>query len=230
MPRGLFIAGTGTGVGKTYVAARIAQSLIRQGHRVGIYKPVASGCGVSESEGPDDARRLWEAAGRPGELERVCPQRFAAPLAAHLAAKAEGNEVDEELLFAGVDCWNFRSDVVLVEGAGGLFSPVSPRLLNADLVEGFGFPVVLVAANRLGVINDVLQAVIAAQAYRKGLPLRGLVLSSVSDRTPDPSVPTNGDEIAARIDVPLLACLPFGAEHFDRQVDWFELADVGLRG
>src|SRR6202023_432863 len=75
---GLFITGTGTGVGKSYVAQLIARQLVAEGRRVGVYKPVASGCrpqaGVLVS---DDALVLWEAARKPGELERVCPQRFA---------------------------------------------------------------------------------------------------------------------------------------------------------
>ncbi|HYW79764.1 MAG TPA: dethiobiotin synthase, partial [Thermoguttaceae bacterium] len=79
---GLFITGTDTEVGKTYVASLIARSLVASGHRVGVYKPAASGCrleaGVLVS---DDAISLWEAAGRPGDLQHVCPQCFAAPLA-----------------------------------------------------------------------------------------------------------------------------------------------------
>src|SRR5690606_5011568 len=89
--RGLFITGTDTGVGKTYVAAIIARSLRIAGFRVGVYKPAASGCRVDGAElTSDDALDLWEAAGRPGSLDEVCPQRFLAPLAPHLAARAEG--------------------------------------------------------------------------------------------------------------------------------------------
>src|SRR5579863_9801562 len=84
--RGLFITGTDTDVGKTYVGAMVASYLVAQGHRVGVYKPAASGCtlrdGILES---DDARALWTAAGSPGTLADVCPQAFAAPIAPHLA-------------------------------------------------------------------------------------------------------------------------------------------------
>src|SRR5688572_27332873 len=102
--RGLFITGTDTGVGKTYVAALIAGALVTAGRTVGVYKPTASGCRREGGELiSDDAVALWEAAGRPGELERACPQRFAAPLAPHLAARAEGREVDAALLRSGLD-------------------------------------------------------------------------------------------------------------------------------
>src|SRR4029079_7760739 len=99
MSLGLFITGTGTGVGKTYVGALIARALRNSGKRVGVYKPVASGC---EMRGgtlvSPDAVALWDAAGRPGTLEQVCPQTFAAPLAPHLAARADGRRIDSKQL------------------------------------------------------------------------------------------------------------------------------------
>src|SRR5580704_15299879 len=96
--KGLFITGTDTEVGKTYVAALVAQSLVAAGCRVGVYKPAASGCRREDGELiSDDALALWEAAGRPGELSAVCPQCFAAPLAPHLAAEAENRAIDERL-------------------------------------------------------------------------------------------------------------------------------------
>src|SRR5215213_6650443 len=99
MSCGLFITGTGTGVGKTYVGALIARALRGVGKRVGVYKPVASGCEMRDGElVSPDAVALWEAAGRPGTLQQVCPQLFAAALAPHLAARAEGRLVDSELL------------------------------------------------------------------------------------------------------------------------------------
>ena len=91
--RGLFITGTDTEIGKTYVAALIARSLVAAGHRVGVYKPAASGCSrQGDSLVSDDALALWQAAGSPGTLAEVCPQVFAAPLAPHLAAAAEGKQ------------------------------------------------------------------------------------------------------------------------------------------
>src|SRR5687767_5738803 len=113
--RGLFITGTDTGVGKTYVAAIVARELAAAGKRVGVYKPVASGC-RRENGGliSDDAVTLWEAAGRPGELDAVCPQRFEAPLAPHLAARAEGRTVDPQLLRSGLEYWRQTSEIVIV--------------------------------------------------------------------------------------------------------------------
>jgi dethiobiotin synthetase len=224
MARGLFITGTGTGVGKTYVAALIARSLRAAGKRVGVYKPVASGCEQREGklESPD-AIALWEAAGQPGTLEQVCPQLFAAPLAPHLAARAEGKRVDQSLLRSGLEFWRESSDVVLVEGAGGLMSPISDDDYNADLAEEFGYPLVIVAANVLGTINATLQTLITADTFREGLPIAGIVLNSPAALADDPSTESNSDELARRCVPPLLAKI----EHdggIDADVDWWALA------
>ena len=139
--RGLFITGTGTEVGKTYVAALIARSLRAGGRRVGVYKPVASGCRLEDGQTvADDAVALWQAAGRPGTLEQVCPQRFFAPLAPHLAAKAEGKRIDAALLREGLQYWLDKSDVVLVEGVGGLMSPLGEEEYGADRAAEFYYP------------------------------------------------------------------------------------------
>src|SRR5262245_66150395 len=103
---GLFVVGTDTAVGKTFVASRLAAALARAGVKVGVYKPAASGCRrVGRALVSDDAVALWEAAGRSGELKAVCPQRFAAPLAPHLAAKVERKQIDSKLLRRGLDYW-----------------------------------------------------------------------------------------------------------------------------
>lgn len=231
---GLFITGTGTEVGKTYVGALIAQALRDQGARVGVYKPVASDCRESpEGLVSDDALSLWEAAGRPLTLEQVCPQRFKAPLAPHLAARAEGRRVDAELLRSGLDPWRKTCDVLLVEGAGGLMSPLSDEDYNLDLAVELGFPLLVVAANRLGVINDTLQTLItasvAATADGVGPTIAGVVLNDVT-QSADLSRESNAAEIAERATPPLLACVPWGGD-FNRQVDWLSLcAEESSRG
>ncbi|MBN1852256.1 MAG: dethiobiotin synthase [Pirellulales bacterium] len=220
---GLFITGTGTGVGKTYVGRLISRVLVSQGHRVGIYKPVASGC---LAEGTrvisQDALALWEAAGRPGELDRVAPQRFQAALAPHQAARAEGQTIDRELLRLGIDYWRERSDIVLVEGVGGLMSPMSEIDYNADLAIEFGYPLIVVAPNVLGTINQTLQTLITAVTFREGLHVAGVVLNDISP-TPDASAESNGAELEARSVPPLLAQVAHTGE-FDRDVDWYALA------
>lgn len=220
MPRGYFITGTGTDVGKTYVASLLARELVAMGHRVGVYKPVASGCvsgdraktrrGEGQSQISGDAVALWEAAGRPLTLEEVCPQRFLAPVAPNVAARMEGRRVDADLLRIGIDPWLGGSDIVLVEGAGGLMSPISADDYNADLAADLGFPLIVVAANRLGVINDTLQTVITASVWGAGLEIAGVVLNQASPPGDDASLNSNADQLREHLRVPLLGEIAWG--------------------
>lgn len=224
---GLFISGTDTNVGKTYVAAQIARDLRQAGVRVGVYKPAASGCTPDENGElvSDDALALWQAAGQPGELAAVCPQRYAAPLAPHLAAKAAGLEFSASLLRTGLNYWRERSDFILVEGAGGLLSPLGEEEYIADLAAHFGYPLVVVADNKIGVINQVLQTLIVAETWPQRLAVAGVVLNHVraADATADPSLTSNRSELAARAIPPIVAELGFQATAFDTPVDWLEL-------
>jgi dethiobiotin synthetase len=222
--RGLFITGTDTSVGKTYVAAGIARALHVAGYRVGIYKPAASGCPQRGTQlYVEDADQLWRAAGRPQDIASVCPQAFAAPLAPHLAARAEGREIDEPLLFDGISAWS-DYDLVLVEGAGGLMSPMSDHLYVADLAARFRLPLVIVAANGIGVINQTLQTVMTAAAYQGGLPIAGLVLNDGPEHSADPSRDSNLAEIQARCESKILAHVTRGGADALADVDWFALA------
>ncbi len=223
--RGIFVTGTGTEVGKTYVAAAIARSLVAAGRRVGVYKPAASGCRLVEgSLQSDDAVAMWEAAGKPGELDRVCPQRFAAPLAPHLAAAAEGRKVDADLLRTGLDYWTDRSEIVIVEGAGGLLSPITDDEYVADLAADFGFPLVVVAANKLGTIHDTLSTLVVAATFREGLDVAGVVLNRAKAGPLDESCRTNFEQLRQRCVPPVLAEVGWQDDDSLAAIDWYALA------
>lgn len=205
MTRGFFITGTGTEVGKTYVAALLAWELASRGMRVGVYKPVASGC-VMQGDRlvSEDALQLWQAAGKPLTLDAVCPQRFVAPVAPNVAAQMEGHKVDPQLLRTGIEPWLESSDIVLVEGAGGLMSPLSDDDFNADLAADLGFPLVIVAANRLGVINDTLQTAITASVWGEAIDTAGVILNQASEPGDDASLTTNATQLRSHLRIPLL--------------------------
>jgi dethiobiotin synthetase len=227
MTTGLFITGTDTDVGKTFVGASIARSLRQAGHRVGVYKPAASGC---RREGKElisgDALALWQAAGKPGTLNHVCPQCFEAPLAPHLAARAEGREIDRQLLRDGLDYWRDRSDMLIVEGAGGLLSPIDDHESYADLARDFGLPLVIVAKNALGTINHTLLTLHAAKTLCNGLPIAGVILNHpVAPNPNDPSIAGNRRELESRIDVQMLGEMFWNADKIDAEIDWFSLAN-----
>ena len=224
-PLGLFVTGTDTEVGKTYVAALIAKSLTSAGHRVGVYKPSASDC-VSDGNQlvSEDAVALWEAAGRPFSLEAVCPQRFRAPMAPHLSAIAEGRQMDSQLLRTGISGWTDHCDIVIVEGSGGLMSPVNETEYVADLAHDFGYPLVLVSANVLGAINQTLQSLVTAATFRDGLPVAGVVLNDSQIFEGDVSIGSNQAEIAKRSKAPVLTRIRYESSEIVDDIDWHGLA------
>ena len=169
MTKGLFITGTDTDVGKTSVAVTILQQCVSLGIHCRAYKPVASG---TQSD-PSDIDRLWSASGNAGTHDEVCPQSFQLPVAPEQAAAAEGRQVDDNLLRQGLKP-HMLAELVLIEGAGGLFSPLSHQTLNVDLARDFQIPVVLVDSSRLGAIGRTLTAVTAAESV--GLNVSVVVL------------------------------------------------------
>jgi dethiobiotin synthetase len=230
--RGLIITGTDTGVGKTFVAAQIIGALRERGIRVGAYKPVVSGC-IAGAAGPvwDDLTRLQAALGGEVPIERIAPQRFLAPLAPPVAARLEGRAVDPILLRQGIEWWNDRVDIVMVEGAGGLLSPLTETETVADLACDLGFPLVVVARLSLGTINHTLLTLEAAACRR--LSVAGIVLNEPAPADPDDrSVETNETELKSRCRTPILATVRHSTmPDLLRKsplftIDWMVLADA----
>lgn len=177
--QGVFVVGTDTEVGKTYQSALLARKLAGA-MRVGVYKPVASGVDMVDplSRAASDAEILRDASRGEWPIERVCPQYFRAAVAPPVAARLEGCSVDEMLLVTGAHWWREECEFLIVEGAGGVLSPVSDSLTVLDLAERLGFPVAIVAVNRIGVVNQVLLAVQAIDA--RGLDVKAIVLNNMS--------------------------------------------------
>lgn len=156
--KGVFITGTDTHVGKTCIATLLARQLQQQGVNVIPRKPVESGCLREGTELiPADAVALKNAAGYAGSLAQVCPFRFEPPIspqrAAHLANQAL---MTAKVAEACRQNFNPEQDFLLVEGAGGFYSPLCEDGLNADLAQVLDLPVLLVAENKVGCINHVL--------------------------------------------------------------------------
>lgn len=210
--RGLFVTGTDTGVGKTTVGAALVRYWRLTGQRVGAYKPVASGCDCNQQGEPiwEDVEAYFAALDGHFPRDRICPQCFTEPLAPPVAARAAGVEISDELLATGSEWWQSEVDCLLVEGAGGLLSPLSHVQSNADLAARLGFPLLIVARLGLGTINHTLLTVEVAQ--RRGLNIRGIVLNSAQPSTDDESSKSNPDEIARRCDVPILGVLPYSSD------------------
>ncbi|HEV3165501.1 MAG TPA: dethiobiotin synthase [Isosphaeraceae bacterium] len=232
---GLFVVGTDTGVGKTWVAAAIARCLLRAGRRVGVLKPVATGA-TREAGGlrSADAAVLIEAIGGGVEMERVTPIVYEAPLAPPIAARLGGVPLAEErvrqAMAQAMSWWSERAEVLVLEGIGGLLCPLAENMTVADLAVAVDFPLVIVAGRRLGTLNHTLLTVEAARG--RGLRVAGIVLNA-AEPTADPIAETTAaEELARRLEgVPILAELdhasdPSTLSNAVEIVDWYEWAGL----
>jgi dethiobiotin synthetase len=132
--------------------------------------------------------------------------------------------VDAKLLRSGIEFWRERSEVVVVEGAGGLLSPVTEKQSVADLAEVFGYPLVVVVPNRIGAINSCLLTLTAAAARGKALPVAAVVLNDVlPPGVDDPSTASNLRELKKRCEPPVFS-LKHGGEQIEGRKDWLSLA------
>ncbi len=196
---GIFVVGTDTEVGKTYQCVEFARALTPS-RSVGVYKPVASG-GSGES---GDPQVLSKAVDAKWPIERICPQVFQAPVAPPVAAGLESREVDEQLLREGAEWFEGRCDYLIIEGAGGVLSPISNSTTVLDLAESLQLPIALVAANKLGVVNHTLLSITAIES--RGLQLSAIVLNSW-DAFQDPSQLSNKSLLKQFTQIPILGSL-----------------------
>jgi dethiobiotin synthetase len=235
LPPGLFVTATDTDVGKTYTCCQILTQFVQQGQAPGAYKPACSGAIPSlqlneatsfTSPAWDDVNRLASAMGRLVPIDWICPQRFLAPLAPPLAAKLEGKTVDEGLLVSGAGVWAGHCDSLIVEGAGGLLSPISSNRLVADIAVAIGYPLLIVARPGLGTINATLLTIEAA--HRRKLQIAGVVLSQTAKDVNSSRADENGDQIEQFSGVKVLGTFEFAQTCLRRhtsevKIVWSEL-------
>ncbi len=202
MGRLVVVAGTGTGIGKTHVSDALLRALQPFFNRVIGIKPVESGL---EEGTLSDGARLKAAS---SFHVKQSGYAFAQPLSPHLAARESGEEIELDTIDARVKAVRTQGDITLVELAGGLFTPLSPSLLNVDLTRALRADfVLLVASDRLGVLHDVLAATRAASAA--GVGFDAVIL--VSPEVPDPSTCRNYNELLMFMTTTCLYELPRGS-------------------
>jgi len=191
MSRGVFVTGTDTDCGKTFVGVRLVEQLRARGRRVGVCKPVAAGATWCDGElRNDDALALIAASGLDLGYREVNPYCFEPAIAPHLAAAEVGAEIDLKVIQHACEGLAARCDFLVVEGAGGWRVPLGPRLDMQGLALALRLPVLLVVGLRLGCLNHALLSVQAIEA--SGAPLIGWIGSQV-----DPAMRRMKDNIDA---------------------------------
>jgi len=176
MIKGVFITGTDTGVGKTYVATGIAKALRSAGLDAGVMKPAETGCGSRAGKLiPRDAEALIRAAAVRDSLSLVNPYRFRSPVAPSVASAIERKPIDPEKILKAFKMLSQRHRFMVVEGAGGIMVPLAEGYLFLDLAEAIGLPAVIVARPGLGTINHTLLTIEALRG--RGLTIAGIVIN-----------------------------------------------------
>lgn len=218
----LVISGTDTGVGKTWVGCALACALRRSGRRVLALKPLENGCSGSPTN-LEDGVMLACATGQANPLQALF--RFYDPVAPPEAADREGKRIDFDKVVRRVRDYSAEAEFTLVEGAGGLLSPVTWGQV-IDLARAIGAPVMLVARDQLGTINHARMA-LEILAYNR-MQVAGLVL--MAPEWPDSSTGSNGAAIVRLSGLRNLVCLPRACNpedlstHFERLIPWLGLA------
>ncbi|MFQ5880967.1 MAG: dethiobiotin synthase [Candidatus Methylomirabilales bacterium] len=217
MGKGLFITGTDTGVGKTFVAGALATLFRARGIDVGVMKPVETGCPRRDGRlHPQDALYLKERAGSGDPLEEICSYPLAMPAAPSVAAEAAGVAIDLDRIVERFRHLATRHHLTLVEGAGGLLVPLTDTADYTHLIQKLHIPVLLVARASLGTINHTLLT--WNWARHLDLPVLGVVVNQPTG-PPSPSEEANLQALAKRLPAPLLGCVPYLQQaHFDLSV------------
>jgi adenosylmethionine-8-amino-7-oxononanoate aminotransferase len=229
MMRGCFITGTDTDAGKTLVTAGLLRALRAGGHDALAVKPVQSG---ARTEGgtliaPDVecyAAAIADLTDQPyPEVTTYC---YAPACSPHLAAEIAGDHIDLDRIIADISAHAADGRTLLIEGAGGIDVPLNDDATMLDLMKQLALPVILVAANRLGMINHTL---LSLRTLRQaGLDVLGVVVTETAPTTDEAQLvlrQDNIDTIARHGDIGVLASVPFLAPSADGTTPWPKLAE-----
>lgn len=211
MGRGIFITGTDTGVGKTFVTAGILNALKAMGVSTCPMKPVETGCAIKGGLlVPADALNLLEISGLNEPLDAVNPYRFRHALSPAAAAEEVNAVISMRKIMSQYKKIENRYDLTIVEGAGGLMVPLYKKYLFIDLIKEMHIPLIIVARPGLGTINHTLLTLKAARD--EGITVIGVILNHSNKTVKDASVGSNPLAIASIGKVDILGEIPFTAK------------------
>lgn len=207
---GVFITGTDTGVGKTFITAGLASLLLKTGMKVGIMKPVASGAIERDSNlVSEDVEFFYQIFKFRDDYNLINPYCFKAPIAPGVAARAENIIVNLSTIEHNFKLLSKQYDIVIVEGAGGIMSPVTEKYLtNADLAKFLDLPVIIVSRPNLGTINHTMLAIEYAKQIKE-IDVQGIILNYQCNTEDDISTKTNANVIKEMSGTKILGIIPY---------------------
>jgi dethiobiotin synthetase len=206
---GIFVTGTDTDVGKTYISEALIKHFCRQGFQTVGMKPIAAGAEIENGRLLNaDVKAIVSASNVDAPIDQINPYVFAPAIAPHIAAQQAGIEIEIEPIMSAFKVLQQQADVIVVEGAGGFLVPINETLTMGDLAKALDVGVVLVVGVRLGCISHALLTVQSIEA--KGLHLIGWVANRI-----EPNMPALEENIAtlkAMIKAPCVADVAWNEE------------------
>jgi dethiobiotin synthetase len=179
----LFISGTGTDVGKTFVTENLIYLLKAKGFTVSPYKPIETGCKKNKSKLiPSDASKFYKLIDKEIDIDLINPYRFQQPISPNRAIRLANKKIfiDD---YIGRSKLLPKNDYLIVEGAGGLYSPISTDGYNIDLIKKMKIPTVLVAKDEIGVINNILLSLDLLKKYK--ISVLAIILNKINSLQPN---------------------------------------------
>ena len=203
IPRGIFITGTDTDVGKTVATAALACCMERSGNEVTVIKPFQTGTG---EDGFLDIEFIYKALGRGFDLEEVCPVRLIKPLSPHTAAEIEKTEINISSVISSLkEKFSDASGTVLYEGAGGLLVPITNNYYMSDFTKDMGLQLIIVSRPGLGTLNHTLLTI--EHAKKIGLQILGIIICNYP-QNPDLAESLNINTLKQLTDVDIIGVIP----------------------
>lgn len=223
--QGFFITGTDTGVGKTRITAALLRTFLDKGRKALAVKPVQTGC-IRTDRGllAEDVEEYAHVASQffPSGYPDACCRKFVPACSPHLAARLAGDRLDPVQLAEEVRTLGENVDFLLVEGAGGASVPLGNGATMLDLMRELALPVIIVADNKLGMINHVLMTVETVR--NKGLEVHGIVVNNATPPDEDAALrQDNVDAIARYGGTPVLVEVPYLADSEDSDATLVDL-------
>src|SRR3989304_9141697 len=208
IPQGIFITGTDTGVGKTFIATGIASALKRQGINVGVMKPAHTGCKVKNGLlSPSDSITLAMAAAVNDPMDLITPYMFKEPVAPYIAAKENNKRINPARIIKSFERLCKRHDYMVVEGIGGVLVPITRDFYVADLIKIFNIPALIVTRPGLGTINHTMLTINCLMERK--IPIKGIVINYSSKGKAIPAEKSCVKTIKRLSDIPVMGIIPY---------------------
>ena len=202
--KSLFIAGTDTDVGKTYIAAGLAVAFRKMGINVGVMKPFAAGRAQKKGYKSEDIVILSRAAKACDPEKLVNPQFFKIPASPYTAWKTLKTKPKISTILSSFKKLTKLHDMILVEGMGGIMTPILKNYYITNLIKEMKIPAVIITRSKIGTVNHTIMTCKMCEKYK--IPVKGIIINNFDDGYPIPELKRDLQNLTG---IKVLGSIPF---------------------